>query len=88
MRLIGDLLGEVLANTAKLVAERKSLIREGSCAHGHGDREDGRSDARLERVAGDKGGQGFKSPANVFTPDDTQPAQRVCGPKSATGGKR
>ena len=30
MRLIGDLLGEVLANTAKLVAERKALIREGS----------------------------------------------------------
>ena len=29
MRLIGDLLGEVLANTAKLVAERKALIREG-----------------------------------------------------------
>lgn len=83
MRLIGDLLGEVLANTAKLVAERKALIREGSCAPGVGG-----TVSAVQKNAGGKGGPGFKSSANAFTADHSLPAQRVTGPKSTEGGKR
>ncbi len=88
MRLIGDLLGEVLANTAKLVAERKALIREGSCAPGHGFAGEGGTNSAAQKIAGGTGGQCFKSSANAFTADHSLPAQRVTGPKSTEDGKR
>lgn len=83
MRLIGDLLGEVLANTAKLVAERKALIHEGSCAPGVGG-----TVSAVQSNAGGTGGQGLKSSADAFTADHSLPAQRVTDPKSTAGSKR
>ena len=77
MRAIGDLLGEVLANTAKLVAERKGGIHAAVGARGE----------HARKGAGGPADR-FQVPAETYTADGPLPAQREQVPKTAAGNKR
>lgn len=79
MRQIGDLLGEVLANTAKLVAERKAeAVPRAAQVIG------GTVSADFEN-AGVETTVRFNPCRLDFTTDATDPAARGCGPKTSGG---
>lgn len=86
MEDIKTILDRVLAGVGEMVAERKAeALALRSCAHGHGDREDGRSDARLE-----KNGCCGLPQVHSFTTEPTRPVARVPiagGPKTSAGDK-
>lgn len=86
MEDIKTILDRVLAGVGEMVAERKAeALALRSCAHGHGDREDGRSDARLK----ENGCCGLPQ-VHSFTTEPTRPVARVPiagGPKTSAGDK-
>jgi hypothetical protein len=86
MEDLQTILDRVLAGVGEMVAQRKAeTFPSRSCAHGHGDGEDGRSDARLK----DDGCCGLPQ-VHSFTTEPTRPVARVplAGrPKTSAGDK-
>ena len=82
MRLIGEILNRVLADLdVQFPQGDKGGIRAAVIAPGH--RETAGGEER--KVAGGKGGPGFKSPASAFITDHTAPAGHGTSPKTSAG---
>lgn len=82
MRLIGEILNRVLADLdVQFPQEDKGGIRAAVIAPGHRETVGGEE----RKVAGGKGGPGFKSPASAFITDHTAPAGHGTSPKTSAG---